>query len=284
MAYQYPDLITPIQVGASLAARRQDLMLQRDRARMEAEKFLLDQAEARRLEDYRSRLLGIQEKSQERLAEELSVRMRQEQRMQEAAERLQKRQETAEQQQATFYRTMAGLAPVLGQRNAAQAAAALSGWMPSQIASDMITSQGAQRAVNLGSRKIVDPISQQVVAEIPFISEEERRAYLAGLDQSQEDGTTWVVRGGKLVPQGGPAPSPGGPAPAPAPAQTQAIPTRPRTYSEAVSELERYDAIIKRARNLMRDRPAYAFAYLQKELGNEKAMSVFEELKAEANQ
>jgi len=153
---RYLDFLGPMQVGANLMANRQNLALQRDRARLEAQKFLEDSLQARQLEEYRTKLLDMQTTSQKRMEDDLALRTKAEQRYSEAAQRLADRQQRTESQQAKFYRTMAGLTPILGQRGAAQAASALSGWMPPQLASDLIAPQQKEQVGDYGTHEMVD--------------------------------------------------------------------------------------------------------------------------------
>lgn len=76
MAYQYPDLLGPIERG-------QRMKIERDRARMEAEKFLLDQAEARRLADYNERMLRVNEGREARMVADAALALERERRFNE---------------------------------------------------------------------------------------------------------------------------------------------------------------------------------------------------------
>lgn len=80
---QYLDFLGPMQVGANLMATRQNLMLQRERSRLEAQRFLEDTLQARALEDYRNRDLSMRERIEGRTAEQYARELERERRFNE---------------------------------------------------------------------------------------------------------------------------------------------------------------------------------------------------------
>lgn len=145
------DIITPIQAGAKLALDRRE-------ARRRDDAFAEEIRQARELERYRGATLGFQALQEERLGQKF------------------KNEQDMERKMSTFYRTFAAGVPFMGARNAAAVAAARSGIMPPQIASDLLSGTTSQPRQQFGYRDIVDPATG-ATSRIYFQSQEEVDAF-----------------------------------------------------------------------------------------------------------